>query len=376
MTILRGAKTPAFIGMSVPDKVFKQYKIALLVMAGGALKLARTSGPEPVKSKTPLPSWGSMSMRSLTMVPSSKRSMAWKVRPAYAFRTSRVQASALSRMAGTVSTLEHRTAIPNGLTFHIKVHGVTAVLLKQGLHLGDTDRTSRALRFEVRDVVIESLGGQAAGILSGLHEGLGDFLFVEHAIADDEGRLEGDTFLGAAHGVGMMRVAGQTADVGVMASRSDPEQHVDAVGVKDRLDDGNVGKVTTASFRGVGHQEVPRSELPSASLDLIHDCVLHRAEMGGYIWSVCNKLATGIEQRAGETARSVIDLHVTRADLLQSLLDRHRHCGLLQCPAHDLGDPHESVTEDRQLDRVYSGQIDTLAGAEADINAVSISISR
>lgn len=71
MMMFKGASTPAFMGMSVPDMVRKQYKRPERVMASGALKFAKTSGPVPVKSNVPVP-LSSMSILSLTTVPSSK----------------------------------------------------------------------------------------------------------------------------------------------------------------------------------------------------------------------------------------------------------------------------------------------------------------
>ena len=74
------------------------------------------------------------------------------------------------------------------------------------MELRNPNGTSRTLGFHIGDVVIKSLRRLTTGVVTCLHEDVGDFCLVECTISDGEGGLERDTFLGSNSLIGVMRI--------------------------------------------------------------------------------------------------------------------------------------------------------------------------
>ena len=122
------------------------------------------------------------------------------------------------------------------LTKHVKLHSVDSVLFKQPRHLRNTDSTCRALRLEIRDVMVEPLGRHAVWVISRGHERFGDFFQVEYAIPHEKGRFELNTLFCPDHLVRVVRIALEPADIRVVTAGSDPEEDFLPFGIKDGLD--------------------------------------------------------------------------------------------------------------------------------------------
>lgn len=57
-------------------------------------------------------------------------------------------------------------------------------------------------------------------------------------------------------------------------------------------------------------------------------------------------------------------------DSLEALLDLHADSGFLEGATHLLGNAHEAMAEDGELDWVDDGGVELLAGSQAYVNAV------
>ena len=109
--------------------------------------------------------------------------------------------------------------------------------------------------------------------------------------------------------------------------------------VEDRLDRRDVGEVGAAVVRGVHHVDVAGHH-GRVVADRRLDRLAHRPEVHRHVGGVGDQVAARVEDGAAE---------------VESLLDVDRHRGVLQHQAHLLGDVHEQVVEDLQLDRVDGG---------------------
>jgi hypothetical protein len=70
------------------------------------------------------------------------------------------------------------------------MNDVFSIFREKSVKLSDTDGTSRALSFQIGDVVIKSLCRLTTGIVACLHKDIGDLCLVECTVSDSEGRLE------------------------------------------------------------------------------------------------------------------------------------------------------------------------------------------
>ena len=135
--------------------------------------------------------------------------------------------------------------------------------------------------------------------------------------------------------VGRHGARGQSADVGMMASRPHPEQHLTAGLIEDRRDDGDIGQVRAAPVGVIEHKDITRRNRTGIVGNHGLHARTHRAQMHGHVRGVRNQSPLGIEHRTRK---------------IESLLDVDRMRGVLQTVAHLLGNRHEEVVEDLEHD--------------------------
>ena len=117
------------------------------------------------------------------------------------------------------------------------MHNVLAIFVKESVELRSANSTGGTLRLKIGEIVLDTLGSLAIGIFASLHERIDDLRFVEDTVANDKSRLERDTLFSSNHLIGVVRVAFETANIGVMASRRNPEDDFFSSIVKDWLND-------------------------------------------------------------------------------------------------------------------------------------------
>ncbi len=115
-----------------------------------------------------------------------------------------------------------------------------------------------------------------------------------------------------------------------------------AVAIEPRHNHGYVGQVRSAVIWRVenidiaGPNAAPVAAVPACGDDG-PDRIAHRSEMHRNMRRIGDQRAVAIEQRTGK---------------IQPLLDVHRSCGVLQRNSHLLGNRHEGVVENFELNRI------------------------
>ncbi|GKT94385.1 LOW QUALITY PROTEIN: uncharacterised protein [Colletotrichum tofieldiae] len=231
---------------------------------------------------------------------------------------------------------------------HVPVHHPQPGLGAEFAQQHDAALVRRRLRLQVRDVVGEAAGGAAPREGAGLFEDGEDGVLEERAGRDD---LEGghvEALLPELAGLGHHGGDALAADVGVVAAGGDVEGDLLApgggvvrgrgVGVdEDGGDNCQVREVGAAPLRVVREEDVAGLELAFPETVLRLDRELHGPQVDRDVRGVGDELSGGGEDGAGE---------------VEAFLDGGRDGGALEGGAHLLGDGHEAVGKDGELDRV------------------------
>ncbi len=191
------------------------------------------------------------------------------------------------------------------------------------------------MRFQVVDVL-----QRIARRILRLCQQLVELAFAEFAAIDQLEVVDIDAFLVDRGCNRRHRARCDTADIGVMTARGDPEQDFPARGVEHRHADREIGNMRAAVVRRVDQIGVAGLYPPLVLADDGFDGAIHRAEMHRHVRRVGNQRADRIEHGTGE---------------IQPLLDVHRIGGVLQRHAHLLGDRHEQIVEHFEHHRVGLG---------------------
>jgi hypothetical protein len=146
-----------------------------------------------------------------------------------------------------------------------------------------------------------------------------------------------------------------------MTTRGKEKEDILAVIIEHGSDDGQVGQMCASvdyarkkvNFRDlyyteyvltrvVGDVDVARSHRITKLVDLPLDGIAHAAEEYRNVRCVGDQVTVGTEYSTGK---------------VQPFLDVEGYTGLMQRSAHLLGNAHESMAEERELDRVNGGRI-------------------
>ena len=222
---------------------------------------------------------------------------------------------------------------------HVGMHDFEAVVidhLQQFLH---ALFTGRQLRLEVGNIHV-----RVARRIIATDQAFAHFPFEEATAIDDLQVVEQHALFQHRGRIRRHRTGGLAADIGMMASRGDIEQHPLFRGTggatENRLDQGDIGQVGAAVVGRVEHEGITALHATAPLADHRLDALAHRPEMHRHVRRVGDQVAFGIEYRAGE---------------IQPFLDVDRNRRVLQHRAHLLGDGHEQVVEDLQQYRVHLG---------------------
>ena len=155
-------------------------------------------------------------------------------------------------------------------------------------------------------------------------------IFTEAPGLDQLERVNIDTLLLDARGLGAHRAWRDAADIGVMPARRHEEQNLGAAFGEHRGHHGDVGKMRAAVIGRVQHPHIAGREIAADLAPHGLDAAVHRAEMHRDMRGVGDEPAVAIEDGAGE---------------VEPLLDVDRARGVLQRIAHLLGNRGEALVE-------------------------------
>ena len=155
-------------------------------------------------------------------------------------------------------------------------------------------------------------------------------VFAEAPGLDQLERVDIDTLLLDARGLGAHRAWRDAADIGVMPARRHEEQNLGAAFGEHRGHHGDVGKMRAAVIGRVQHPHIAGLEIAADLAPHGLDAAVHRAEMHRDMRRVGDEPAVAIEDGAGE---------------VEPLLDVDRARGVLQRIAHLLGNRGEALVE-------------------------------
>ncbi len=217
---------------------------------------------------------------------------------------------------------------------HVAMHD------REGVVIDDPQQLRRPLltRCDLGPEISDVLFG-VAGRVGTSGQPFPNSVFQEDPVADQPLVVEQHALFLDRDRVGGRRPRDRATDVGVMAAsrhiEDDPRRRI--VG-EHRLDHRDIGQVGTTVVGGIEDEGVPRPDgLGPGPSDERLDRLTHRAQVNGHVRSVRHQLTIGVEDGTRE---------------VEPFLDVHRHCGVLEHDAHLLGDVHEEVVEDLELDRV------------------------
>ena len=133
------------------------------------------------------------------------------------------------------------------------------------------------------------------------------------------------------------RTGCETANIGMMATRGDPEQHIVSLIIENRRADGNIGQMGAAIIRCVQHEHIARPDSTLVHPDNRFDGPVHRSEMNGHMGCVGDKISFRIEYSAGK---------------IKPLFDIDGIGRVLKGYAHLFCNGHEQIIEDFEQDRI------------------------
>ena len=181
-----------------------------------------------------------------------------------------------SKLAGS-SSLDHPRHARRGVVLHmahIGLHHAETVLRHHLAELVHALGVGRGLRFQVGDVL-----RRVAGRVGALREKLEHRVFAEAPGLDQLERVDIDTFLLDARGLGAHRAWRDAADIGVMPARRHEEQNLGAAFGEHRGHHGDVGKMRAAVIGRVQHPHIAGLEIAADLAPHGLDAPVHRAEM-------------------------------------------------------------------------------------------------